>query len=218
MSAAALDAAETPRTLDVAGARFFRHASPCILGASLSLAVVARVVLADFSLLDLVPVAGIALLWPLNEWLIHVFVLHYKPVRIGGRTLDFAVARKHRAHHRDPRNLEILFIPLRSFVYTMPLLWLAAFAIAPTPQLALTAVATYLALALHYEWIHFLAHTAYRPRTAHYRRVLQHHRLHHFRSEKYWYGVSMLGADRPLGTQPDPADVEVSPTCRTLGV
>lgn len=211
-------ASDAPRTLSDAAACFIRHASPLLLVGSGVTALVLRAVVGGFSLWDLVPVVGIGLFWPLNEWLIHVLILHYKPVRIGGRVLDFPVPRMHRAHHRDPRDLEILFIPLHSFLYTLPLLWGLAFLLAPTSGLALTAIATVLAFGLHYEWIHFLAHTAYPPRTSHYRRVLHHHRLHHFRSEKYWYGVSMLGADRLLGTSPEPADVPPSPTCRSLGI
>ena len=214
----AASAPDAPRTLGDAFAFFARHASPRILMGMLALALVLRAAVADFSWWDLVPIAAIVGSWPLVEWLIHVFILHFKPVKIGRFTLDPAVSSKHRAHHRDPRNLEILFIPLHSFVLTLPLTWAGAFALAPTPALALTVVATILAMGLHYEWIHFLAHTAYAPRTAHYRRVLHHHRLHHFRSEKYWYAVSMLGADGPLRTEPDPAEVAVSPTCRTLGV
>jgi len=50
---------------------------------------------------------------PFAEWLIHVYILHFKPRRIAGRVVDLAIARAHRAHHRDPWVLEHVFIPIR---------------------------------------------------------------------------------------------------------
>ena len=44
------------------------------------------------------------------------------------------------------------------------------------------------------------------------------HRLHHFRNEHYWFGVTMHLADHVLSTYPGKLDVELSPTARTLGV
>ena len=210
--------ADTPDTFASAFAFFIRHASPRILVTALSAAMVARIAAGVFSLWDLVPPLVVLAYWPLNEWLIHVFILHAKPRRIGRWTLDPAVPRKHRAHHRDPWNLQILFIPLQSFVYSLPLLVALCFLLAPTRPLALTVLVAYLALALHYEWVHFIAHTRYAPRSARYQRLVRNHRLHHFKNEHYWFGVSMLGADRPLHTSPDPETTERSETARTLGI
>ncbi len=154
----------------------------------------------------------------MQEWLIHVFILHAKPRVVFGRTLDFQVPRAHRAHHRDPWNYQILFIPLRAFIYSLPLLVLLWLALMPTTALALTGIAGHLALALHYEWIHLLIHTRVQPRTAAYRRLWRNHRLHHFKNERYWFGVTRLGADRLLRTDPEPEAVTISKTARTLGV
>ena len=38
----------------------------------------------------------------------------------------------------------------------------------------------------------------------------------HFKNENYWFGVTRLRGDRLLRTGPDPATVELSPTCREL--
>jgi hypothetical protein len=46
----------------------------------------------------------------------------------------------------------------------------------------------------------------------------RYHRLHHFKNEHYWQGVTMHLGDRVLGTLPDHTKVPTSPTCRTLGV
>ena len=83
------------------------------------------------------------------------------------------------------------------------------------PQ-AITGVAVYFLLSLHYEWVHFLTHTRVRPRSAFYRRLWRNHRQHHFKNEHYWFGVTMLGGDRLLRTAPEVSAVPSSPTCRNL--
>ena len=78
-------------------------------------------------------------------------------------------------------------------------------------------VVSYLGL-LRYQWSHFLIHTPYLPRTSWYRRIWRNHRLHHFKHEGYWLGVSSNLGDRALGTNPDQRTVPKSPTARTLRV
>ena len=142
-----VSAADAPRTLASAFRFFARHASPRILAALFGAAFVLRLLAGPPGWLDAAVAAAILALWTFNEWLIHVFILHFRPRRIGRFTIDPAVSRKHRAHHRDPRNLEILFIPLQSFVLAVPLLVGLAFLLAPNAGVALTAIAVYLALA-----------------------------------------------------------------------
>lgn len=208
--------AASPRTLREALPVFLRHGSPRILIACLVLAVALRAAVGAWSAWDLAPLVGLVLYWPIQEWLIHVFILHAKPRRLFGRTIDFRVPRKHRAHHREPWRLDILFIPMHSFLYSIPILVGAWLALTPTTPLALTGIAGHFALALHYEWVHFLVHTRVAPRSAYYQRLWKSHRRHHFKNESYWFGVTMLGGDRLLGTAPDAADVPTSPTARTL--
>lgn len=205
-----------PRTLREALAEFVRHGSPRVLGACVVASVAARIAVAQGSAWDLVPVAGLLVYWPIQEWLIHVFILHAKPKRILGRSIDFRVPRKHRAHHQEPWRLDLLFIPMHSFVYSIPILVGVWWLITPSLPLALTGIAAHFVLALHYEWVHFLVHTRVQPRTAFYRRLWKNHRRHHFKNEHYWFGVTMLGGDRLLGTAPALADVPTSPTARTL--
>jgi sterol desaturase/sphingolipid hydroxylase (fatty acid hydroxylase superfamily) len=69
-----------------------------------------------------------------------------------------------------------------------------------------------------YEWCHFLIHTPYRPRSRYYRNIWRSHRLHHFKNEHFWFGVSSDAADRVLGTSPEQSGVPKSETVRTLGV
>ena len=70
----------------------------------------------------------------------------------------------------------------------------------------------------HYEWVHLLVHTRYRPTMRYYRRLARNHRLHHYRNEKYWLGVTSNTGDRIMGTYPrHAADVPLSDTARMLG-
>jgi sterol desaturase/sphingolipid hydroxylase (fatty acid hydroxylase superfamily) len=80
----------------------------------------------------------------------------------------------------------------------------------------LTAALTGTVLVGLYEWTHFLIHTAHRPRSRFYRRIWRGHRLHHFKNEHYWHGITSTVADRVLGTAPDQRDVPRSRTARTL--
>lgn len=197
---------------------FFRFSSP----RSFVVAVIAltglRLYLGDFSLWDLAVLPLLLALQPFVEWLIHVYILHFKPRRIFGRVFDFQVAQFHRAHHRDPWKLDDVFIPTRAAYVGMILLTLGWYTVMPTTPLFVTALLGSVSLAFIYEWIHYLTHTAYRPRTRLYRRLWRFHRLHHFKNEHYWQGVTNHFGDLVLGTMPDHTKVPSSPTCRTLGV
>ena len=210
--------AATTAPASLAGALpvFLRHVSPAILTALLLAVASARLALGGFGWADLLPALGLALVWPFQEWCIHVFLLHAKPFTLLGRRFDLALARKHRRHHAEPTELGILFIPLASYLYSLPLIACFWWAVTPRLELALSGATFHVALGLRYEWVHFLIHTRYRPRTGWFRRLWRNHRLHHFRNERHWYGVTMLSADRVLGTAGDEASVPISPTARSL--
>jgi hypothetical protein len=202
------EATVLPRRIPEAFRAFLRHGSPrCLLGGVL-LAGAARAALGPLSAADLVPPLALAVFWPLQEWLIHVCMLHYRPVTILGRTLDFRLPQSHRAHHAEPWRPELVFIPLHTFTWSLPLIVGFWWLVTPTLALAATGLVFHLLLALHYEWVHFLVHTHVVPRTVLYRRLWRNHRLHHFKNDHYWFGVTMLSGDRLLRTAPDPAKVQ----------
>lgn len=207
----------SPSRLSEALRVFYRHPTPWLLSLTIAIAFSIRVYLGGLSLWDLVIVLGLLGFWPVQEWLIHVFILHAKPRRIFGWTFDSYSARKHRAHHRDPLTIEILFIPLRFLFLGIVLHTLAWNLLMPNASLAFTGVTAYFVLTLHYEWIHYLVHTRYKPKSARYQRLWRNHRLHHFKNEHYWFGVTMLGGDRLLGTAAPHTQIPTSQTCRSLG-
>lgn len=197
---------------------FFRFPSPRSFLIALPVLGGLRLWLGGFTWWDLAIVPLILAIQPFAEWLIHVYILHYKPRRFLGRVFDLQVAQFHRAHHRDPWHLEDVFIPRRAGLLGFFLISAGWYVVMPTTELFATAVVASVLMAFIYEWIHYLTHTAYRPRTAMYRRLWRYHQLHHFKNEHYWQGVTTHLGDRVLGTLPDHTRVPNSPTCRTLGV
>lgn len=195
---------------------FTRQRSPRVLAGTLLAAIVVRVALGGFRGWDLAVLAAVVLLHPFAEWVIHVGILHWRPRRLGRLVIDIDLAREHRVHHQAPHDPRHWYIPLRGGFFGF---WLFAGVlglVAPTFALWMTFVVGASALALAYEWTHYLCHTSYRPRGRLYKRLWRHHRLHHFKNEHYWMGVTMHLGDRVLHTMPDPKDVETSPTCRDL--
>src|SRR5689334_14802493 len=87
------------RTLTEARREFLRHGSPWVLLIASATYFIALVVHGRWSWTQLAVVGALVAAQPFVEWLIHVYVLHAKPVRVAGRTIDSAQARKHRAHH-----------------------------------------------------------------------------------------------------------------------
>ncbi|MGW5726921.1 sterol desaturase family protein [Nocardia beijingensis] len=204
-------------TLGQAFAEFVRHPSPWMIGTTLVGALIARLVVGDWQPTDLLVPAVMLAVFPVFEWIVHVTVLHWKPRRVGPLALDSELARKHREHHVDPRDIPLIFIPTRTLaVLVVVLIALAAFAF-PRPGLGLTFLITITLLGLGYEWTHYLIHTDYKPKGSLYRAVWRNHRHHHYKNEHYWFTVTSSGtADRLFGTYPDPATTETSPTARNL--
>ena len=198
--------------------RFVDHESPRVLIPLTAAAVLGRVGMGGWKRRDAAIAAGILGLEPFTEWVIHVFLLHFRPRTVGGRVIDPAVARKHRAHHADPRDEDLVFVPMDVLRLALPAA-VAGWAIGERDvRRALTGIATSWAMLTTYEWTHFLIHSTYRPRRGLYRRIWRAHRLHHFRNENYWFGVTMHLGDRVLGTYPERDEVPRSATARTLGV
>ena len=215
------------KNLSACWREFFKHFSPRVVLTAAGVALTARIVVGRWSWHDaLVPFVIIAL-QPFVEWVIHRYLLHMPPLRIFGRRVELYGSVQHRRHHRSPSELDrVLLKPIEvtSFIVQIAavaaaLTWGAvALAGGHFVPLWLTAVVlSYLGL-FRYEASHFLIHTPYVPRTRWYRTIWRNHRLHHYKHEGYWLGVSSNLGDRVLRTNPDQRAVAKSPTARTLGV
>jgi hypothetical protein len=204
-------------TLRQTGVEFWKHPTPWMIAVLLLASVGWRVVEGDWRWSDLLGPLALVVLFPFIEWTIHVFVLHYRPRKVAGRMLDYQLARDHRRHHADPRDIPLVFIPWQSLAVLAPVGVTIALVSFPRLGQALSfIVASYVTLFV-YEWTHYLIHSDYKAKSAFYRAIWRNHRLHHYKNEHYWFGVATSNtSDRFLGTSPDPATVAASPTAKNL--
>lgn len=205
---------------------FFRRRTPPVLALSIVAAAVLRVVLGHWDWRDAVVAAGVLAFTPLAEWLIHVYLLHAKPLSIAGHRHDLLAAREHRAHHMAPAELDGVLVPRYALFIFLPLIAVTVWALSFPIHLviggdriahAATGLLVSYGVLSAYEWCHYLIHTPYRPRGRYYRAIWRGHRLHHYKNEHYWFGVTSTLGDHLLGTAPDQKSVPKSQTARTLG-
>jgi hypothetical protein len=111
---------------------FWRHPSPYILSAYLVAAVAGRVLAGPGEWWEVLIPAGLVAIMPVVEWVIHVFILHWKPRRVAGIKIDPLLSRKHRAHHRDPRAIPLVFVPWQVELVLGPGAFLVAWAVMPS--------------------------------------------------------------------------------------
>jgi hypothetical protein len=215
------------KTLGHAWRDFSKRLSPRLLGVLVVTALAARLLIGGWSWRDAAAAAAMAIVYPFGEWAIHVYLLHMAPRRTrSGEMYELPTSRSHRQHHERPNHLGLILlgpvevaglaglaVPLVAGLGAL-LAWAVFGGAAAGP--VITAVLTAYVLIAGYEWMHFLIHTAYRPKSRLYRQVWHGHRLHHFKNEHYWHGVTNTFADRVLGTAPDQREVERSATARTL--
>ena len=135
--------------------------------------------------------------FPAIEWVIHVGILHWRPRRVGPVEIDSLLARKHREHHADPRDLPLVFIPWQVLAWLLPAYVVVALLAVPSTPAAWSLLVSVYALKSGYEWTHYLIHSDYRPRGRAYRAVWRNHRLHHYKNEHYWFTVTSCRHRRP---------------------
>jgi hypothetical protein len=166
----------------------------------------------------------VVLLGPV-EWVIHRMLLHAQSTN---RVAELLGTRdSHERHHRVPDDLDWLLLRRPNAIGSCLAIVLPLGAIALvlgsvpliSPEVARataasTMTAGLLALA-HYEWVHLLIHSKYRPTSRYYAYLDRNHRLHHFRNERYWLCVTVDVGDRLARTLPVDRDaVQMSDTVR----
>jgi hypothetical protein len=202
------------KTLKDAARLFLRHTSPRILLAASAVVIAARIYVGRWSLTDAIVAAVIIAAQPFTEWLIHVYILHVQPgTNRLNDAFDRAAGIAHRLHHQDPYDLRWQFIHPRVVIGGL-VFDATVLAIFRNPP-ALTGVLTAVLLTTLYEWVHFLIPTDVPAKHAPYKQLHKAHRLHHYRNENYWLGVTNHLGDRVLRTYPAKDAVPVSPTAVT---
>jgi sterol desaturase/sphingolipid hydroxylase (fatty acid hydroxylase superfamily) len=226
MSGAPLHSREI-KTVAQARTALLRKRSPKIIAGVFALELALRALLGPPTWRDALAVAILAAAYPFGEWAIHIHLLHLRPFRFRGREVELATAKAHRQHHEAPNRLdmvlldagEIALLLLVAVPFVLGLGALGTWAIsgdAPAAAPFVTGMLTGTVLVAIYEWTHFLIHTSYRPHSRFYRAIWRGHRLHHFKNEHYWHGITSTVADRVFGTAPDQRDVPRSRTARSL--
>jgi 4-hydroxysphinganine ceramide fatty acyl 2-hydroxylase len=147
-----------------------------------------------------------ALTFYVSEYGFHRFAFHAEPSR-------FAFVRKlqhrlHYDHHAEPDRLDLLFLPVWFLIPNLAVTALA-FALLFGSSVAASAMFGVALAIFHYEWVHYVAHIPYQPRTAFGLR-------HHYISEKFWFGVSNPSMDFIGGTFKEAREVARSGTTRKL--
>jgi sterol desaturase/sphingolipid hydroxylase (fatty acid hydroxylase superfamily) len=216
---------EGPISLSDCVRAFMRQPSPPYLLSAVALVFALRIAQAGWSWRDALIAVGLLAATPFVEWTIHVYLLHSPPINFRGRRLEMLTAREHRAHHEAPGVLNGVLLPVYGVLIFLVMIavvnWLLSFPIAlvlggPRVAYATTGVLVSYAILAAYEWTHFLIHAPYRPRGRYFKAIWRNHRLHHFKNERYWFGVTSTIGDRVIGTLPDQRSVPRSATARSL--
>jgi 4-hydroxysphinganine ceramide fatty acyl 2-hydroxylase len=154
-----------------------------------------------------------ALLFYLSEYGMHRFAFHAPPVP--WPWLRKMQHRLHYDHHVEPGRLDLLFLPIW-FLAPNLAVTTALIALVFGAEASLSALFGIMLAILHYEWVHYIAHIPYQPRTRLGRWIKQYHLRHHFISEKHWFGVSNPTLDGVFGTFRGPDAGDKSSTTRKL--
>jgi 4-hydroxysphinganine ceramide fatty acyl 2-hydroxylase len=190
---------------------FFRHGAVALL----TLGVAALLVpwISGVATLSPLEIVLGAVLFYLSEYGMHRFAFHAPPA-----PWPFVLGlqrRLHYDHHVEPSRLDLLFLPLWFLAPNLAATAVLVALVLGTPAVASVMLGVMLAI-LHYEWVHYVAHIPYQPRTRFGRWIKQYHLRHHFISEKEWFGVSNPSLDVVFGTFRDPKTALRSATTRKL--
>ena len=204
------------RTLQEAFSVFVDHPTPSLILGLLGTSAGARALSGKLRPTDAAIAAAVAAWWPFQEWWMHKDILHIEPREIAGFKIDPYFARRHRQHHENPSNFEDVFLPVGVVLGSFAFIAAASYAISKSRRTMWSTMASMSGAALVYEWIHYLTHTDYRPRSSWFRKVWTNHRMHHYRNEKHWYAFTNPWMDDWFRTGGSPKDVPLSASCRTL--
>ena len=196
-------------------AGFWRHGSNAVL----ALGIVTLIVLFTthalaFSPAGFVAVAIGALVFFISEYTTHRFMLHAPPQKN-----LFVLKLQHRLHydhHIDPARLDLLFLPLWFAVPAAALTFGIYFAVTRSWTVSATLLLGSLLGLLWYEWVHFVAHIPFVPKTPFGRWIKKYHLRHHFKNERMWFGVTNPSMDVVGRTYARVEEVERSGSTRVL--
>lgn len=194
---------------------FWRHGSNTVLlaGALALIALFATGALA-FAPKSLLLVAIGAAVFFVSEYTTHRFMLHAPPQKN-----PFVLKLQHRLHydhHITPNELRLLFLPVW-FVIPVASLTLAIYLAVTRDWSASAALLLGSVLGLlWYEWVHYVAHIPFVPKTPFGRWIKKYHLWHHFKNERMWFGVTNPSMDLFGRTYARVDEIDRSATTRVL--
>lgn len=189
-----------PKTMPDALHRFFLGPDKgpiCVVG-MLIFMTSWRLSLAALTPLDAALFGGMALVWCIQEHVIHNKLLHSQYAWMG-RDI-------HEAHHQkpyfnisiDPAWLMISWLSTAHVLFRMVL---------PLSS-SLSATLGYASFGLLYEWSHYIVHTRVQPPNAFWKTVRDNHIRHHLVDDRYWLSFTLPWVDNLFGTNPCVNDVK----------
>ncbi len=197
-------------------ASFWRHGSNTVLLA-LALALVALFATRELAFAapwSLAAVAIGALVFFVSEYTTHRFMLHAPPQKNA-----FVLKLQHRLHydhHVKPAELELLFLPLWFAIPVTALTFAIYLAVTRSWSLSAALLLGSVLGLLWYEWVHYVAHIPFVPKTPFGRWIKKYHLWHHFKNERMWFGVTNPSMDFIGRSYARVDDVDRSGTTRVL--
>jgi len=191
---------------------FLRHGSNSLIVAAMAVIVVSAALGAS-NLSPLAVAIGVALFF-LTEYNTHRFILHARPAK--SAFVLRLQKRLHYDHHVDPARLDLLFLPWWALAPILLVFGLAYLAITRSPSVTWSLVLGNLIGLTYYEWVHYVAHIPYRPRTPFGRWMKKYHLWHHFKNERLWFGVTNPTMDFLSRTYAPVQGVEKSESTKVL--
>ncbi|HEX3465618.1 MAG TPA: sterol desaturase family protein [Candidatus Elarobacter sp.] len=196
-------------------ASFWRHGSNTVLLLiALGLVMLFTMHTLAFAPFGVVLLAVGAGVFFVSEYTTHRFMLHAPPQRNA-----FVLKLQHRLHydhHVNPSELRLLFLPVW-FVIPVASLTLAIYVAITRDWSASAALLLGSVLGLlWYEWVHYVAHIPFVPKTAFGRWIKKYHLRHHFKNERMWFGVTNPSMDLFGRTYARVEDIDRSATTRIL--
>jgi len=133
-------------------------------------------------------------IWTIAEYIMHRWVFHFYPKSKIGKRIHFIF---HGVHHDYPNDAKRLVMPLSASIPMALALYFVFLFVFPSTIYAFFS--GFLLGYLAYDMMHYALHHA-NFKSAFWKRLKQHHMLHHYSDSTKGYGVSSVLWDKILGS------------------
>lgn len=134
-------------------------------------------------------------IWTISEYILHRYVFHFYPKSALGRRIHFIF---HGVHHDYPNDAKRLVMPPSASIPMAIALYCVFLFILPTGTIY-AFFTGFLIGYLAYDMVHYALHHA-NFKNGFWKKLKQHHMLHHYSDSTKGYGVSSALWDKILGS------------------